>query len=336
MNGLKLYILVANGHKHLHTMNSIDKGEQTMSKKQLKWNFDYHFMGEQHSRSKNVIYKIENTISGKIYIGQTRRMLFQRWMNYKHNLLRPIKKNRSVGTNIKLKNSVQKHYQETGDVEFLHFSIVEILDIDVCVAKSDAEISALLCARETYHINQYRALYGNAKICNVLSANRSYIYTDDVCEKISAAKKQFYQSEEGMELRKRISSWRAGVKASEETRQKISNSLKGVLAGEKHPFYGKTGALSKTFGRNHTAEEKEKMSIARKGKCSRENNHASKLLDLSDDPLVSPDGELFYSILSLNYFCTQRGLNNTHLRNVINKKPGFYSHKGWRLQSNCT
>lgn len=304
-----------------------------MCKKQLNWNFDYHFMGEQHSRTRNVVYKIENTISGKIYIGQTRRMLFQRWMNYKHNLLRPVKKNRAVGTNLKLKNSVQKHYQKTGDVDFLHFSIIEI--VDVSGVSSEAEIAALLSTRETYHINEYRLLKSNANICNVVSSNRNYTYTDDVCDKISAAKKQFYQTEEGIELRKRISSWRTGVKASDETRKKISESHKGVMAGEKHPFYGKTGPLSKSFGRTHTAEAKEKISAAKIGKNNLENNHASKLFDLSHDPLISPSGELFYTIFSLHYFCAQRGLHPTHMRNLINKKPGHYSHKGWRLQSNC-
>lgn len=304
-----------------------------MCKKQLHWNFDYCFMGEHHSRSKNVIYKIENTISGKVYIGQTRRMLFQRWMDYKHNLLRPIKKTRSIGTNLKLKNSVQKHYQETGDVDFLHFSIVEI--VDVSGVSSETEIGELLNIREMFHINQVRIQKGNVNVCNVVSSNRNYTYTDDVREKISAAKKQFYQTEEGMELRKRISSWRTGVKASAETRRKISEGHKGVLAGKNHPSYGKTGPLSKSFGKTHTAEAREKISAARKGKYNLENNHLSKLFDLSNDPLVSPSGEMFYFIFSLNHFCAQYGLGRSHMRNLINKKPGFYSHKGWRLKSNC-
>jgi len=304
-----------------------------MCKKHLKWHFDYCFMGEHHSRSKNVIYKIENTISGKIYIGQTRRMLFQRWMDYKYNLLRPARKTRSIGTNLKLKNSVQKHYQETGNLDFLHFSIVEIVNVSGEVSQD--EIGALLSEREIFHINQARAQRGNTNVCNVVSSNRNYAYTDDVREKISAAKRQFYQTEEGMKLRKRISSWRSGVKASNETRKKSSESHKGVLAGDKHPFYGKTGSLSKSFGRKHTTETKEKISKARKGKNNLENNVASKLLDLSNDPLVSPDGVLYYAILSLNYFCNQHGLGRSHMRNLINKKPGHYSHKGWRLQSNC-
>lgn len=302
-----------------------------MCKKKLTWNFDYSFMGEQHSRSKNIIYKIENTISGKIYIGQTRRMLFQRWMNYKHNLLRPIKKNRTAGTNIKLKNSVQKHYQETGDVNFLRFSIVEIVDISG--VSSETEIAALLNACETRHINEYRLLYGKTKICNVLSTTRNYVYTDDVCDKISTAKKRFYQTEEGMELRKRISSWRVGVKASAETRKKISDSNKGLMAGEKHPSFGKTGSASKTFGRKHNDEERAKISQALTGKYRGALNKRAKVFDLSADPLVSPDDAVYTTICSLNDFCRQHGLSTSHLRRVINKKPGFWSHKGWQLLS---
>lgn len=34
--------------------------------------------------------------------------------------------------------------------------------------------------------------------------------------------------------------WNVGVSPKEETRKKVSLSLKGKLAGEKHPFYGKS------------------------------------------------------------------------------------------------
>ena len=52
-----------------------------------------------------------------------------------------------------------------------------------------------------------------------------------------------------------------GVKITEETKRKISESL----SGENHPNYGIRGELSKSFGHRHTEETKLKMSEQRKG-----------------------------------------------------------------------
>ena len=69
----------------------------------------------------------------------------------------------------------------------------------------------------------------------------------------------------------------------EETRRKISNSLKGLFSGEKHPMFGKhqseesrrkmssshkglqTGEKHPFFGKHHSEESKKKMSDKKKG-----------------------------------------------------------------------
>ena len=69
----------------------------------------------------------------------------------------------------------------------------------------------------------------------------------------------------------------------EETRRKISNSLKGLFSGEKHPMFGKhqseesrrkmssshkglqTGEKHPFFGKHHSEESKKKMSQTKKG-----------------------------------------------------------------------
>jgi len=48
----------------------------------------------------------------------------------------------------------------------------------------------------------------------------------------------------------------------QEVRDKISKSLKGKMAGENNPMYGKCGKDSPVYGRKHTEEEKRKMSIS--------------------------------------------------------------------------
>jgi group I intron endonuclease len=293
----------------------------------MEWQFDYRYGGAQHSRTKNVIYKIENTISGKIYIGQTRRTIRERWLNYKYDLLKPIQKQRKSGTNIKLKRSVQKHYLETGNVDFLRFSIVEV--VDTSVATNEAEIGKLLCEREQFHINEFKLIYGS-KVCNVITGGRNYSFTKEDKINISESKKRFYQTEKGEALKEKLRNIQTGHTISEETRKKLSESHKGLLAGDKHPLFGKAGELSPTYGMKHKQESINKMKQNRKGKCSGMDNHNAKIYDLSDRPLVSNTGEIYRQIVCLSAFCKLHALHPTHLRNVISGKNK--SHKGWKLQ----
>lgn len=57
-----------------------------------------------------------------------------------------------------------------------------------------------------------------------------------------------------------------GRKLSEVTKKKMSDSKKGKNVGEKNWMYGKTGADSPNFGRQLTAEHKQKISVAHIGK----------------------------------------------------------------------
>lgn len=79
---------------------------------------------------------------------------------------------------------------------------------------------------------------------------------------------------------KLIKGYWAGKHRSEKTKQKISNSLKGKMVGEKHPMYGKRfseeykrklseshkGQKAWNKGIPHSEETKEKLSRANKGK----------------------------------------------------------------------
>jgi len=82
---------------------------------------------------------------------------------------------------------------------------------------------------------------------------------------------------------------RTGKPLSEETKKKLSESRKGVTAGEKHPMYGKThtdevkerlreagkvlvGEKNPMFGRTHTPESRKKMSENLVGKYKGDKN----------------------------------------------------------------
>jgi len=298
---------------------------------ELTWNFDYSYSGEQHSGTKNVIYKIENTLSSKVYIGQTKRPLRKRWLDYKYDLLKPIQKQRKSGTNVKLKHSVQKYYLETGNIDFLKFSIVEVVDISATA--NEYETGRLLCEREQFHIKEHKLVYGASKVCNVIAGGRNYNFTDLDKVNISESKKRYYQTEAGKALKQKLREVQTGHKISEETRQKLSESHKGLLSGKNHPLFGKKGQLSPTYGMKHKQESIEKMKQNRKGKCAGLENHNTKTYDLSADPLVSPVGVLYTLIISLNSFCKEHGLSTSHLRGIIFSKPAYKSHKGWCLQS---
>jgi len=63
--------------------------------------------------------------------------------------------------------------------------------------------------------------------------------------------------------KKKIGDKNRGKIRSDETKQKISISCKGIQSGKKHPFYGK----------HHTPETLERISKNRKGKTGGENHH---------------------------------------------------------------
>ena len=59
-----------------------------------------------------------------------------------------------------------------------------------------------------------------------------------------------------------------GKSPSQETRDKMSKSRKGLLAGEKHPMYGMTGEKNPFYGKHHTQEAKDRISKANSGENS--------------------------------------------------------------------
>ncbi|MBH8603663.1 NUMOD3 domain-containing DNA-binding protein [Thermoactinomyces sp. CICC 10522] len=62
----------------------------------------------------------------------------------------------------------------------------------------------------------------------------------------------------------------------EETRQRISNSLKGKFAGENNPMYGRVGEMNPFYGKTHTEEARRKMAEANTGA----NNPSAKINDM--------------------------------------------------------
>lgn len=301
----------------------------------LVWNLNYEFNGGQYSKTKYIIYKIENTISNKVYIGQTRRMLWQRWQAYRNDLLKPIQVDKRAGSNIKLRNSVQKHYKKEGNLDFLKFSIMEVLDVSLLATEDEKRLK--LDEREQTLIREYRKLFGKNNVFNVLDGGRTHITTEDTRKTMSESHKAFYESEEGKLKIQKLKEENAGEgnpmygkKQSEESNRKNSESNLGKQAGENNAMYG----------RHHSEEAKNKVSQANKGRPSKRKgtscskiagmkNPSAKIYDLSLNPLISPTGEQFLRIECLEDFCRAHSLLSCKMSEVLrSKRP---SHKGWRL-----
>jgi len=67
--------------------------------------------------------------------------------------------------------------------------------------------------------------------------------------------------------------FRKGIPHSEADRLKISQGLKGKMAGNKNPRFGKFGDQAPFFGRKHSEETLAKLSESQKGKHVGEKNH---------------------------------------------------------------
>lgn len=91
--------------------------------------------------------------------------------------------------------------------------------------------------------------FGNAKSCGCLQREKA--------------------AEVGRSTRGKVGVWRGvtgenhpmhGYKASDEVREQMSKSRKGLLVGEKNPMFGKYGELNHMYGKKHTEKTKRKIS----------------------------------------------------------------------------
>lgn len=76
------------------------------------------------------------------------------------------------------------------------------------------------------------------------------------------------------EHKKKISEGNKGKTLSDETKAKLSKALKGLLAGEKHPMWGKKGKDNPLYGKPLSEEHKKKISESNKGKKMSEETKA--------------------------------------------------------------
>lgn len=192
-----------------------------------------------------VIYKITNTVNGKVYIGKTIKTMEKRWVRHK-------------SLSFKKKTPLYLALQKYGFESFL------IEEIDKASTLEE------LNEKEKQWITHYQSK-DREKGYNMTDGGDGGEQSPEILERVADMKRGKPLSKEHRENISKGLIGKTGHPISEETKNKISKSIiakhiSGEIklppshmigkCGEKHPFYGKT----------HSDEAKQKLSIARKGK----------------------------------------------------------------------
>lgn len=154
------------------------------------------------------IYKITNTVNGKVYIGQSVQLSKRL---YEHR--------RVLENNCHSNRHLQNAYNKYGDV----FQIEIIMYCD-----NEEELDYL----ERYYISCYNSMNPQKGYNKEDGGNLNKHLSKETKKKMSEAQKGKHRSEE---TKKKISEARKGRPLSEETKKKMSEARKG----ENHPMWGK-------------------------------------------------------------------------------------------------
>lgn len=186
-----------------------------------------------------VIYVIENKVNGKKYVGQTTQKLKRRFNAHIY-----ASKNKK---GIPLYNAIQKYGQECFFIKTIDvaYTFEELNEKEIFWIKKYTDSENIYNVRPGgtgFQKGELHPLYGRElpkktreKIGN---AHRGKIVSSETRKKLSKASKDRPRTEEwSNNISKGLMghrSWSKGIKLSEETRKKISNSNKGKKLSDEH------------------------------------------------------------------------------------------------------
>ena len=212
-----------------------------------------------------IIYKIENKINGKCYIGQTIESLQKRINRHKY----------SNNHCYAIHNALKKYGIDNFDISVIDDTATtmdELNELEIKYIKEYNSLSPNGYNLTTGGMNHTSSEETLEKLRNVCKGEKHYNYgkhrTEEIKRKISIANTGKKRTEE---TKKRISKAVKGRRVSEETRRKLSIANKG----KNNPMYGKSPSeetrrklsISST-GHKHTDEVKEILSKAKRGEFS--------------------------------------------------------------------
>ena len=212
-----------------------------------------------------VIYKIENLVNGKVYIGQTTKGFDKRYRG--HSIEGVYKYHKSK---FESNDNYNKHlYNAIEKYGFENFKVYE--QFDIAFSKIELDI------KEKVYITLYNSTnkeYGY----NNKEGGANGKHTEETKRKISLmqmGENNYWYGTHGPMYGK--TTWNKGIKTgqipwnkgkhiSEETKKHLSEINKGKFLGENHPMYGK----------HHTEEAKNKISQSLKGNTNMLGKHHSE------------------------------------------------------------
>jgi len=176
------------------------------------------------------IYKIENLINGKVYIGLSQH-IYQRWQLHKNDL------NGNRHDNQYLQNAWNKYGKDN-----FKFEIIEKCDI------------SLVEEKEEYYITLYNSC-NRKKGYNMNFGGKLHLHTEEVKQKISKSNKGKIRSKE---TREKLRKANLGNKLEKDHPFLLLNRN-----GENNPMYGvhRYGQDSPHYGKKHNDKSKENMSL---------------------------------------------------------------------------
>lgn len=185
------------------------------------------------------IYCIENKINDKKYIGKSIKSISKRWFQHKINLKR----------NTHINKHLQQSWNKYGE-DFFAFWIIEECEKEK------------LSEREMFWIEQYKTFGYNGKYGYNLTKGG-----EGTCGRICSLETR---KKIGEKTKGKISA-KKGISLSEKTKEKMSQSHKGIRASiytkKKLSEYHK-GKSSPMLGKNHSEKTKNQMSNSHKEKTS--------------------------------------------------------------------
>lgn len=255
------------------------------------------FIYQEHSL-KPGIYKILNTLTNRIYIGQAKEFK-ERWSGHRYSLCRNKCMNRF------LQADFNKSRKELGHDDFLEFHVLEVMENSTKEERNQKEEEWIqqFYDQQNNCYNFKQKVESNERSC--WSSNPS-----ETSKKISIATKGRKTWNKGLKLseehRLKLSEAHIGKTCSQETKLKMSESHKR----EKAPW----------FGKKLSEKHREKLSKAHK---NQENSNLKKEL-----VLIGPDGTEHH-VCGINQFIKEQHLSSGNMFKLLRGELNEY--KGWKL-----